>query len=498
MNSLSQHNRKLLCLVFLLGCVCSVARHSYLIDSPFVLGRAGELGGRFQGAIQESWEQGGFFALEARPILWPVPTEPVTGKSYVHHPLLFHYVERIFVWHFGLTEFALRIYPALGAAITCGFLALLAFKKWRWWGFVVATLLQLLSDGMFYYGSAANYDSTVTTFIVGGLVAEQLLNGRKRLFWIFLCSFLGIGHEWSGGLLVFGLVGLMAARKRFDWPVVFSSLLGCALYVGLHLSAVAYWEGGFRRAIEIMLMASDATGASEMPLGFGEFLLVQVKFFSRMWGYCSIPLLIAPLVLRRFMAEDMEFLKQNAFCWIPIYVTWVGLFSARSWNHEGWCYLVHTGVLLGQTSILCAIFTNAWSRHLKIPVSIGVAMIVFVGLWAPLENRLTRIEKGDVVEKAKGINAIVTATDFVVTSRWTGPLYFYLNCSTFDTGPPAEELDELIKRFRLGEFPNMKRFILVIDRGDRDTFDRADFERRNVGFHFHREIEADLYFLSRP
>jgi hypothetical protein len=487
----------LLWLVFLAGVTCSTVRHFPLLDSAFVVGRAGEFGGRFQGSIQEVWDSEGFLSFEGRPTVWPLPTEPRTGLSYVHHPLLFHYIERFAVWRLGLTEFALRIYPLIGVAITSGFLALLAFRRWRIWGAVIIMLLQLLSDGMFYYGSAANYDSTVTAFILGAFVAEEFTTDKLRLSLIFLCSFLGIGHEWSGGLIAFGLVGLMIYRRKLDLSALFASLLGSALYVALHLVLVTHWEGTLGRAFEIMLMASSATGVSEVPIGFGEFIANQFSYFSRMWGYGSIPLLLSPLLFRKYIAKDTSFLLQIALCWVPIYVAWIGLFTARSWNHEGWCYLAHPGVMLGQTAVLYNIIVRPWNLKWKLPISIALIGAVSWGLWMPLSERLDRIEAGDVTKKAQGINAITNESDFVVTSRWTGPLYFYLNCSTFDTGPPKEELDELIQRFRRGDFPSMKRMILAIDREDRASFDRGDFERRNPGFHFHHEIEADLYFLSR-
>ncbi len=491
------HPRKKLLAWLVFAVFCSIARHVPFANSPFDGGRAGEFGGRFQGSIQEVWEQEGFFEFEGRPTVWPIPTDPITGVSYCHHPLLFHYMERFSVWRLGLSEFALRLYPLIGAAVTFGILVLLAFYRWGQVGALVMLFLQLMSDGLQYYGSAANYDSVVTAFILGAIVTEQFCQGRTRLFLVFLFSFLGMGHEWSGGLIAAGILGKMICSGRFDKKILIASLLGSILYAVIHLAIVAHWEGGLARAIEIMLLASSATGASEVPGSTLEFLGHQVRFLGRMWGGFSVLLLIAPIFFRRAMNDERQFLKQTASCWVPIYLVWILMFPARSWDHEGWSYLAHPGIMLVQTAVLVTLLRGHWNSIWRIVSKIAVLSLLLWGLYVPMKSRLQADSSVEIIKKSVAINRLFSESDFIVSSRWTGGLYFYLDSFVYDAGPSPELIDDLIGKFKGGEFPSINRFILTIHRDDRGQFDRAGFEARNPGFVLHHESEADFYILAR-
>ncbi len=469
------------------------------MDHPFDSGYAGVIGGRFQAAIQQTWEREGLIAHQFRPIVRPLPTVPISGATYSNHPTLFHYIVRFFVYHFGLSEFILRIYPALGAAFSMALLAFLGARLWGSLGAGVIVALQLAAPGLLYYGVAVNYESTVTALMLGALIVSEI--GSKRLAGMggFLLSFLASSHDWAGGLVVVGLLGRMLYKKHMQWAILLKSGAGIALSLVLHFVLVVYWEGGVEGAVASLKAASGSADLSQMVISRWQFLKNQFRFFGTMWGWCGLFLVFLPFLPKRWLFPGIEKVRVQVATWLPIQVVWVLLFTGRSYDHEFWSYCAHPGVMLVQTGVLVAFLEGEWGVWGRSRLRYVVLLSVALGLLFPLVQRISDIKNDKTKKDLRVVQGFVTETDFVMTTHWTGHWYFYLKCAIWDDWIDDQERDRLIQMFREGQFPQARRFLIVVYDNARIHRDKqpGDFLKANPDFQFIRTPLADFYSLSR-
>ena len=199
---------------------------------------------------------------------WLTPT--LNGLPYFHKPPLFYWITAGSLSLFGLSEWAARAAPILGAWL--GAFAMYLFTR-RWWGEHAArlTLLALLVQPLFYIGGQfANLDmlvagcitATIVLLAHAALCLEHELPYRRALGAAFAMAAMGVlAKGLIGAVLPALVVGAWLVLRR-RWRV---------------LAALLWWPG----ALIFLLLA--APWFVVMQMRFADFLdyFFVVQHFNR-------------------------------------------------------------------------------------------------------------------------------------------------------------------------------------------------------------------------
>ncbi|MCB9832583.1 MAG: glycosyltransferase family 39 protein [Planctomycetes bacterium] len=446
----------------LVAALASFLRHLPRLDRPFGLDLEGVMGGRFQAAFCKAWDLGGFFALDGRPLLAPLPTMPMTGELYANHPPLYHWASFLFYRSFGRDEFALRLLPALCCAV-------LAFLVLQWLrsiggrtGALVALALVLVAPMVDVYGAMANYESPL---ILLSFAAYRLLPagriGPGRGLAVAGLMFLAVGQDWPALFILPAiLASRLAERRPFLRPMLWLGAGAAAALLAYGLLLVS-WKGGFTPTGKALDLALHS-GRQALDWDLLALLKAQLRHLRRGYGILMIAtLLVALLAAWGPWAGSRRVRYRMGLAWCLAALVYVFAFPARALDHEFCWFYPLPGLLL-----LVATLADDLVARLRRPRAILAAGLVLVasfvasGLEAARSRPLKEMPP-EFLELAAEANELTGRRALVLTPRIYAAAWFYFQAWIIENVNEPADIERGIEAFVAGKL-DVDRIVVEI------------------------------------
>ena len=451
---------------FLAVCAALVvlALHVPRLDEPFDSSLAGTNGGRFQGAIQRTWQQGDFFAIGGRPVLRPLPTDPPDGPTYANHPPLFHWVTRVAVRLLGYRERALRLWPVLCAALSGALLTGFATRQLGIVGGLATAGAFATSPMCWYYGRMPNYESPVLALSL----AAVLLASRGATASAALLLAIATLHDWAAGFVLAGLPLLRGAnRDSAASPRVYRApVLAVGSAALAYFILLAVWEGGPEPAWGRIIAAAGVAAGPAWTHGT-DFLEAQLEHLVFLFGWPgAVTGLVAVPVAAVAALKSRSPVAGQILLWSMVTAINLGLFPARAFNHGFWWYYFSPVVALAAGVVA----SRSWPRSrllatlFSIVIIAGALAMVFV-----FEPRATD-EGSENRWKAEFVNSQLHENSLLINLAEPESWYFYCRPWSWDGLRDGSEIESVIERFRDGEF-TVRQLVILGEANPGEVYD---------------------------
>jgi len=441
----------------------SLARHIPFASDVFDLDLEGQVGSIFEGLIQRTYLRAGFAEIGGRPIQIAVPTDPVSGVVYCHHPPLVHWVTWPFVAAFGLREWVLRTPGMAMAAASAALLAVFARRHLGRLGAVAAIVVWSTMPMEFLYGRMTNYEAPVILLGLLGIpwLPSQRGGGYGPAAAIVL---LATAFDWGGVFLVPGfLVHEWVATGRRP-RVVDASLLaaGAIASVAAYVALLAVWSGSLSAAVTKLVGAASYSTSMRPGYRITEGIGVIASHIVPMLTWPGLIATIAGCAAAasgRFAPP----VRASIACWGLMAIVNVCAFPDRAIVHDYWW--LYAGPL---TTIAVAALADAASRA---PwrggriAAVGLVAIVAAAGIAQSHVRYRETDRPSLDLMARAIPTVTDEDTLLLGAMPFAPLpditLFYFRAWVVPSAAPAQEIGPYLERFRRGELTVHKLGVLA-------------------------------------
>ena len=319
-----------------LALALSLGRHLPFANDVFDEGYEAAIVARYQGQIQKIFRMEGFWALKGRPIMNPMPTDPISGVTYVAHPPFVHWIYCLSVSLFGCSEFALRLFPILCCALVGACLAYYAARKRGLWAALAIIVFWTASPMIFFYGRMANFESPVMFWGGIALCCAQK-QGKIWNVLLFAAVFAATFSDWAGGFFVPAILVLnWRGQKPILKTAIAATAMVCAL--GVFFLFIRIWEPG--EDVLGLLFPSAAAPYKQLYLFKEDYFPRQFRVWNNYFGILPaiVMLCCVPIFALRLIKGKRDALQSNALAWFVVGLTNVIVFPIRPYDHEFWWF----------------------------------------------------------------------------------------------------------------------------------------------------------------
>ncbi|HKE02320.1 MAG TPA: glycosyltransferase family 39 protein [Planctomycetota bacterium] len=324
----------------------SLARHVPFAAGVFEGDLAGQVNALYEGLIQKNWLRAGFLELGGRPMRLAIPTVPVTGEVYAHHPPLVHWATWPLVATFGLREWAIRAPAIAMAAATGALLAVLARRHLGRAGAIAAIAVFATLPLELTYGAMTNYEAPVMLLGLAGLLVLPSArdgNGWRPAAAIVL---LATAFDWGGMFLVPAyLAHERVATGR--WPRLTAATTlaaGAATGAATYVAVLLAWTPSFGQVFGALVDVADYA-TLQAPTPIGDRVARIAAWLPPMFGWPGLAATIVGIVAAAKGLVPRSIAAAIA-CWSLVAVVNLAIFSGHAALHDyWWLYFAPVAVL---------------------------------------------------------------------------------------------------------------------------------------------------------
>lgn len=492
--SASRRDRILLGLLVFLTLVAAGLRNVPYITAPLDDSTEDRESVAFVGEAIGNWDRFGFRAHLGRPIVVVDPVDRPGISYYLNHPPALFWISYLATRILGKTELALRIFPALAAAISIALTVALVGRRAGKLAALACAVIYLTNRSGMFFGFMANYESPVLAFILAAIYLRERMNSGAREWPVLAALFFGMWFDWAAafGTVALGVYEMFQPREdrsyaRWARFLMASVVGGMSVFVLL-----AVWTGSVVAAADVMRSSSASTSmtAHGMP-GFSEWIKAQKSLFLALhgrWlfiagltGFCGIVVHLAAdrvfggrrsiVVAADSKGGRLHALARLAICLIVPGILNVVVFPRRAFDHEFWWYYANSGIVVAAVYGLLSlkeVIARLPIRAGAVAAGGGVIVIVLSGTIAydGYKNaRDRRLASKSELRKKYGeiVNLLVPADAVLLSPFAASSERYYIKCFVFSPTDKFEHLSAkgALEIWRAGRFENRETVVYL-------------------------------------
>ncbi len=353
----------------------AIVRHVPFWDRPWDRGVADGNSSFYYGEPVRVWNRLGFRHVLGMPFLGVLPTRPVIGVLYAHHPPGFAWTTGVGIRLLGFSERSFRQIPAAFCAVSGAVLVVLLARRGGLRVATVAAVLWLSVPMTFIYGAMCNPEAATCCFVLITVLLHVELRHRRAFAYVpvLLAHVVATWMDWEGHFTVPALLVYECLRPRGDRRIGRVVALGV---MGLIAAAAVFAVHGFWADVAFDAKEALVAGRSFTPrfdlAMTGSYVLSGVK--NALWtvrGLGEIRSTLAPAAWA--LNQGATVLEMHT---IPVILAAVaGVLCRVVSRGVAWCRVVSRGVawcrVVSRGVAWCRVVSRgvAWCRV----VSRGVA-----------------------------------------------------------------------------------------------------------------------------